>query len=470
MSLDSAFIRPNPSHTPSPPTAVLRQRFLQRQVHIAKSGPTVLAPPSSPRSPRFLRPSNLNNSNSSPFLVCPSRLGRQVRAMTSAFRRYPNQQQQQQHQQNTSDQEEQSENPFRIHPPSLRQLRLQQKPDFSSLGSLGSSDHESSFDSVFDYDPPTARPRISRSVTMSTSSCRSTPLMSRRPRLTSLNRSSESTDSSSSSRSSREGANLTDAKSNYRILVLGASRSGKTSIVRQFLYDKFSAVYTETMDDMYRGEFEIQGRPVGFDIQDVSGSYVYEFPAMRSVSLASADAFIIVFSLDSSESWEEVSRLRDMVHEAKDPEVPIVIVGNKSDLPYDDAIPHESLEATVVFDWENGYVECSAKDRLNINKIFKELLQQAKSRYDFTTHSTHGSGSSPISIVGSFSRNGSQKAPLKSDFEEHMRRRQSLPAAPPDLPQPILAATIPKRERSFKAMKSRRASLAALRRDSCKVS
>ena len=291
--------------------------------------------------------------------------------------------------------------------------------------------------------------------------------MSRRPRLASLNRSSESTDSSNSSRSSREGSNLTDAKSNYRILILGAKRVGKTSIVRQFLYDKFSTVYTETMDDMYRGEFEIHGRPVSFDIQDVSGSYVYEFPAMKSVSLASADAFIIVFSMDSSESWEEVSRLRDMVHEAKDPEVPIVVVGNKSDLPFDDAIPQESIEATVVFDWENGYVECSAKDRININKIFKELLQQAKSRYDFTNN---GVSSSPISIVGTFSRHGSQKATFKSEFEEHMRRRQSLPAAPPDLPHPMLSTGIPKRERSFKALKSRRASLAALRRDSCKVS
>ena len=158
-----------------------------------------------------------------------------------------------------------------------------------------------------------------------------------------------------------------------------------------------------------------------------------------------------------------------MVHEAKDPDVPIVVVGNKSDLPFDDAIPQESIEATVVFDWENGYVECSAKERVNINKIFKELLQQAKSRYDFTTHYTNGSCASPISIVGSFSRHGSQKATLKSEFEEHMRRRQSLPAAPPDLPQPILTS-VPKRERSFKSMKSRRASLAALRRDSCKVS
>ena len=61
----------------------------------------------------------------------------------------------------------------------------------------------------------------------------------------------------------------------------------------------------------------ILGHTVNFDIQDVGGAYVYEFPAMRSISLANADAFILVFSLDKAQTWEEVSRLRDMVREAK---------------------------------------------------------------------------------------------------------------------------------------------------------
>ena len=61
----------------------------------------------------------------------------------------------------------------------------------------------------------------------------------------------------------------------------------------------------------------ILGHTVNFDIQDVGGAYVYEFSAMRSISLANADAFILVFSLDKAQTWEEVSRLRDMVREAK---------------------------------------------------------------------------------------------------------------------------------------------------------
>ena len=91
-----------------------------------------------------------------------------------------------------------------------------------------------------------------------------------------------STESSSSTDNSEK---LSLPKSNYRIMILGAKKVGKTSIVRQFLYDKFSDGYKETMDDMYRGEFDIYGKTVGFDIQDVSGQYVYEFPGMRVYTL-----------------------------------------------------------------------------------------------------------------------------------------------------------------------------------------
>ena len=95
-----------------------------------------------------------------------------------------------------------------------------------------------------------------------------------RSRLSSLHSNYESVDSSNSGSNSLNGSNggggdLPAAKSNYRILVLGACGVGKTSIVRQFLYDKFSPRYKATAcEDMYRGEFEIHGQTVGFDIQE----------------------------------------------------------------------------------------------------------------------------------------------------------------------------------------------------------
>lgn len=39
-------------------------------------------------------------------------------------------------------------------------------------------------------------------------------------------------------------------------------------------------------------------------------------------------------------------------------------------------------ETVICLDWENGFVECSAKDNVNVVKIFQELMIQAKVPYE----------------------------------------------------------------------------------------
>ena len=106
--------------------------------------------------------------------------------------------------------------------------------------------------------------------------------------------------------------------------------------------------------------------------------------------------------------------------------MPIVVVGNKTDQARTTAQPE--LEAVASLDWEHGYVECSARDNTNVDQVtwspgdggdgddggggvqvFKELLHQAKSRFDFRA---------PVSGSGRGSLPGT---PLV------MRRRTSLP-------------------------------------------
>ena len=128
---------------------------------------------------------------------------------------------------------------------------------------------------------------------------------------------------------------------------------------------------------MYHGEFDIKGIKLNLDIQDTGGSYVDEFPAMLKCSLASADAVLLVYSVADIDSFDEVSRLRDLVHLQRGEEMPLVVVGNKTDL--ERQMPREEAEATVLCDWENGYVECCAKDNINVPAVFRALLVQAKS-------------------------------------------------------------------------------------------
>ena len=232
----------------------------------------------------------------------------------------------------------------------------------------------------------------------------------------------------------------------YRVVVLGSSMVGKTSICSQFLYDSFISGYKETVDEMYHGEFDVGGCELALNIQDTGGTYVDEFPAMIEVSLASADAILLVFSVADLHSFEEVARLRKIVQSVKGEDIPIVVVGNKTDLTRD--ITMEEVEATVKLDWENGYIECCAKDNINIESVFKELLNQAKSRFDF---------SNPVR------RGSSPSTPLC------MRRRQSLPQVPAfDRLMKVQGGIAPSLRR--KSLKDKRSKTIILgRRESCMV-
>ena len=235
----------------------------------------------------------------------------------------------------------------------------------------------------------------------------------------------------------------TDRKARFhvRVVVLGAPKVGKTAIIQQFLYDCFPQNYCATVDEVHRTQYELRGLgSLTLDILDTSGSN--EFPVMKKLAIESADAFLLVFSLTDASTFEEVRRLRDFIIQIKRNSSkalssfnrdkthnfkidnnssindfqcpPIVVTGNKLDLESMRAVKKEVAETIINIDWENGYVEASAKDDVNITNIFRELIIQTKVPYD-----------------------------LGSAFVRQKPRRKSLPAYP-TCPS-IKEKTLPKR-------------------------
>ncbi|SPP88862.1 ras-related protein Rap-2b [Drosophila guanche] len=177
------------------------------------------------------------------------------------------------------------------------------------------------------------------------------------------------------------------ANARHKIVVMGSAKVGKTSIITQFLYNTFSPKYKRTIEEMHQGNFSIAGVSLTLDILDTAGSY--EFPAMRALSISSADAFILVYDVTDSSTFEEVRGIRDQIHETKaTTAVPIVVVGNKIDLLADPETEREveyaTTESVVTVDWENGFVEASAASNENVTQVFKELLTQAKITYNLS--------------------------------------------------------------------------------------
>lgn len=71
---------------------------------------------------------------------------------------------------------------------------------------------------------------------------------------------------------------------------------------------------------------------------------------MRTLSIGSADAFILVYDVCDAATFEEVRQIRDQIHDCKrTAAVPIVVVGNKSDVVVDgdDSAPEVRIWSCV---------------------------------------------------------------------------------------------------------------------------
>ncbi|XP_019302278.1 GTP-binding protein Rhes [Panthera pardus] len=176
------------------------------------------------------------------------------------------------------------------------------------------------------------------------------------------------------------------AKNSYRMVVLGASRVGKSSIVSRFLNGRFDDQYTPTIEDFHRKVYNIRGDMYQLDILDTSGNH--PFPAMRRLSILTGDVFILVFSLDNRESFDEVKRLQKQILEVKSclknktkeaGELPMVICGNKNDHgELCRQVPATEAELLVSGDENCAYFEVSAKKNTNVDEMFYVLFSMAK--------------------------------------------------------------------------------------------
>uniref|UniRef100_A0A158R5K9 GTP-binding protein n=1 Tax=Syphacia muris TaxID=451379 RepID=A0A158R5K9_9BILA len=159
----------------------------------------------------------------------------------------------------------------------------------------------------------------------------------------------------------------------HRLVVLGSSKVGKTSIIRQFLNKEFSEKYKETVEDIYSKRIKIRDKVIPLEILDTN----FNFPDMRKVAITSASAFLLVFAVDNVQSFKEMSDLWNEICESRTNirDVPTVVAGNKSDLPTKKIFEATATAWTSRLNANIRYLETSAKTAQNITNVFRTLLE-----------------------------------------------------------------------------------------------
>ncbi|XP_022256783.1 GTP-binding protein Di-Ras2-like [Limulus polyphemus] len=172
---------------------------------------------------------------------------------------------------------------------------------------------------------------------------------------------------------------MPEQSNDYRVVVFGAGGVGKSSLVLRFIQGTFRESYIPTIEDTYRQVICCNKNICTLEITDTTGSH--QFPAMQRLNISKGHAFIMVYSVTSKQSLEELKAIFDVIKEVKgDMEgIPLMLVGNKCD-----EIESREVDSQYGQDqanrWGCGFLETSAKTNYKVKELFQELLNLEKRR------------------------------------------------------------------------------------------
>ena len=162
----------------------------------------------------------------------------------------------------------------------------------------------------------------------------------------------------------------------FKLITLGDSGVGKTSILKRFVNGKFEMKMISTIG--FGTSLKVitlkNGTKIRLKLIDTAGQE--NFQALAATYIKNADAVFFVFAHNDKESFKNIKKWLDNFKDNNhtidfSKNFPAYLVGNKYDLEHSMTI--EEIEALKKENNFYGYVDTSAKDNIGINQVFEEI-------------------------------------------------------------------------------------------------
>ena len=157
-----------------------------------------------------------------------------------------------------------------------------------------------------------------------------------------------------------------------KILFAGDSSVGKTSLLLKYVDGNFSETHMSTIGVEYKDKIiNINGKEINLQIWDTSGQERYQ--SITKNFYRNADGILFIFDLTNQESFNHIKNWLTTSEDCKK-DFKKILVGNKSDLIYERKVSEEIIEKFAERK-QMKYLEASAKDGTNVDRIFKEMTK-----------------------------------------------------------------------------------------------
>ena len=170
-----------------------------------------------------------------------------------------------------------------------------------------------------------------------------------------------------------------------RIVLVGDTSVGKSSLLVRFADDRFDGNYVITIGVEYREKVvqlaappSVAGKSILLSVWDTAGQE--RFRTITPAYYRRALGVIIVFDLTNRKSFDSVEEWLGSLRDHGDPDVVKVLVGNKLDLEGKRKIKKE--EGQRLAEKHNmTYVEVSAKEGVGVDQVFETLTTVIASKH-----------------------------------------------------------------------------------------
>jgi len=160
----------------------------------------------------------------------------------------------------------------------------------------------------------------------------------------------------------------------FKLLVLGDSRIGKTSILERYVNRTFKENYLVTIGvDIRIKRLIVNDKNLDIYITDTAGEE--RFRCISKMSYKGANGILVGFALNDEKTLESVNYWIEQIYEnkGKDSNVSLVLFGNKCD-DKEHLIPEEEVQK-INAGYKLKYFSTSAKDNTNIQELFEYLIK-----------------------------------------------------------------------------------------------
>jgi small GTP-binding protein len=160
----------------------------------------------------------------------------------------------------------------------------------------------------------------------------------------------------------------------FKIILVGDSGVGKSCLSIKASRNYFEDFYSPTVGfEFLTFNVKVEDQNIKLQIWDTCGQEVYR--SLISSFYRSASLAIIVYSIDSEESFSNIEKWLNDIKSQSNPNIKIFLIGNKADLEDKRQVTKESVENFFKQNKLSFFTETSAKTGFNVQNVFIEVAK-----------------------------------------------------------------------------------------------